>query len=131
MQTVRLRRTLLVSALMLTCSGCRVTSERFIVGTYRAEAPCATITLQVNHDHSFVQSIRTHSGETNRLTGRWSVDKAEKTVQFEPFLEFLEEGLGRQISGFSSPVEMLPRGITIGPEIVKCPDSKHEIDYVK
>ena len=72
-----------------------------------------------------------HSGETNRLTGRWSVDKAEKTVRFEPFLEFLEEGLGRQISGFSSPVEMLPRGITMGPEIVKCPDSNHEIDYIK
>ena len=127
----RVRRALLLSVLIFGCSGCRVTSERFIVGTYRAEAPCVTITLEVNRDHSFVQSVRTHSGEANKLVGRWSVDTSERLLNFEPFLDFLDDSRGRQVGGMSSPVELLPRGITIGPEIVKCPDSTHEIDYIK
>jgi hypothetical protein len=108
-----------------------VTSERFIVGTYRAVAPCETITLVVNRDLSFVQSVRTSSGETNQLSGRWSVDKATKWLDFEPFLDFRSDDRGRQIGGFSSFAEMLPGSVTMGPMILKCPDSDHKIDYVK
>lgn len=106
-------------------------SEQTIVGTYRAEAPCATITLIVNRDHSFVQSVRTNSGEANQLSGKWSVDKAHKTVDFEPSLDFIDDDRGRRIRGSIFVPELMPRGLTMGPIIVKCPDSPHQIDYVK
>jgi hypothetical protein len=122
-------RAALASALVLLCTGCRVTSERLIVGTYRAEAPCETITLVVNRDYSFVQSVRTHTGEINRLSGKWSSDKYG--VTFKPFLDFLDNGQGSQRAFAGFLPEVMPRGITMGPIIVKCPDSDHEIDYVK
>src|ERR1700737_3205817 len=56
------RRAFLASALTFSCLRGHVTSERFIVGTYRAEAPRVTITLGLDRDHSFVQSVRTNVG---------------------------------------------------------------------
>jgi hypothetical protein len=136
MQTGRIRRAFLASALTFFCLGCHVTSERFIVGTYRAEAPCVTITLVLNRDHSFVQSARTTSGETKQLTGKWNIDQwaqGVKTVDFDAFLDFhedyhgLEGGLGE--TGFIP--ERWPRGVLMGPIIVQCPDSGYKIDYLK
>jgi hypothetical protein len=89
------------------------------------------ITLVVNPDHSFVQSAQTRTGGTNRLTGKWSVDKKDQTITFEPFLDFLNDAQGRQVGGASFPPEILGLGIRMGPIIVKCPDSDHQIDYVK
>jgi hypothetical protein len=122
---------LLISALVVAFCGCHVTSERFVVGTYRAEAPCETVTLVLNRDHSFVQSVRTKVGETNRLTGRWTVDGRTAWVDFQPFLDFREDVHGIQVGGASYVAEVMPRGITMGPIIVKCPDSDHMIDYIK
>jgi len=139
MQTGRLRWTLLVSALIASCLGCHVTSERFIVGTYRAEAPCVTVSLVLNQDHSFVQSVRTTSGETKQLKGKWLMrqwridDDGVSTVDFDSFLDFHEDWRGREggpgETGFTP--ERWPRGILMGPIIVKCPDSDYKIDYVK
>ncbi len=132
-------RAFLVSTLIFSCLGCHVTSERSIVGTYRAEAPCVTITLVLSGDHSFVQSVRTTSGETKQLIGKWSIDQWDidhqvvKTVDFDPFLDFSEDEHGRQgkpgRTGFRP--ERWPRGVLMGPIIVKCPDSGYKIDYVK
>jgi hypothetical protein len=85
----------------------------------------------VNPDHSFVQSAETRTGETNKLTGRWSVDKKDKMVTFEPFLDFLKDAQGRRVGGASFPPELMGWVIEMGPVIVKCPDSDHQIDYVK
>jgi hypothetical protein len=116
---------------LLSCAGCEITSERFLVGTYRAEAPCVTITLAVNRDHTFAQDARTKQGEANRLTGRWKIDSSQ-IVTFEPFLDFIEEPCGRDGNGGTGfRAERWPRGITMGPIIVKCPESSYKIDYVK
>jgi hypothetical protein len=139
MQTGRLRFALLVSALTFCGLGCQVTSEWFIVGTYRAEAPCVTITLVLNRDHSFVQSARTTAGETKQVTGKWFIRQwgtdhpTGKTVDFDSFLDFHEDYRGREEgpgeTGFIP--ERWPRGVLMGPIIVQCPDSGYKIDYVK
>ena len=139
MQTRRLRPLLFTTLLIFLCAGCRVTDERLIVGTYRAEAPCVTITLVLNRDHSFVQSARTTGGETKQVKGRWFIRQwstdhhTEKTVDFESFLDFHEDYHGREgglgETGFVP--ERWPRGVLMGPIIVQCPDSGYKIDYVK
>jgi hypothetical protein len=35
------------------------------------------------------------------------------------------------MGGASFIAEVMPRGISMGPVIVKCPDADNEIDYVK
>jgi len=90
-----------------------------------------TITLTVNPDHSFVQNAQTRTGETNRLTGTWSVDKIDKMMTFKPFLDFLNDTHGRQMGFASFPPEMMGPAIEMGPVIVKCPDSDHQINYIK
>jgi hypothetical protein len=140
MQTRRLNYAWLFAiATAFACSGCHVTSEQLIAGTYRAESPCATIILEVNRDHSFVQSVRTRSSEIKQLKGKWRIRQWEadhqgvKTVDFEPFLDFREDWHGREggqgETGFRP--EWWPRGVLMGPIIMKCPDSAYEIDYVK
>lgn len=130
MQTRGIIRGLFVS-LVLVCLGCSTVNESRLVGTYRADGSCVTITLSVNPDHSFVQNAETRTGETNRLTGRWSVDKRRKYIDFEPFLDFLNDDHGRQVGGASFPPQVMGLGIELGPVIVKCPDSNHQIDYIK
>ena len=112
-------------------SGCQITSERFLVGTYRAEAPCVSVTLSVNKDHTFAQDVKTKQGEANRLIGRWNIDSSQ-IVTFEPFLDFIDDPRGRSgNSGTGFRAERWPRGIMMGPIIVKCPESSYKIDYVK
>ena len=113
---------------------CYVTSERSIVGTYKAETPCVTITLAVKQDHSFVQSVRTTSGDTRQLTGKWTIHQrqGDTTVDFDPFLDFInDEHGGAEGGGTGFRPERWPRGILMGPIIVKCPESSYKIDYVK
>src|SRR5271168_952888 len=81
-------RTLALS-LLVPLVACTVTREESIAGTYVLEAPCLTATLVVKRDHSFLQTVRTDSGETNRLTGVWSVDR-EGFVYFRPILDLKE-----------------------------------------
>jgi hypothetical protein len=123
------------SALLCSCLGCHVTSERLIVGTYRAEAPCVTITLVLNRDHSFLQTVRTTSGETKQLTGKWTIGQwgqGIKTVDFDSFLDFSKNEHGLQGSGGTGfRPELWPRGILMGPVIVECSESSYKIDYVK
>jgi hypothetical protein len=98
-----------------------------------------TITLVLNRDHSFVQSVRTTSGETKQLTGKWGVDQWNtdhqmvKTVDFDSFLDFSEDEHGREggSGGTGFRPERWPRGVLMGPIIVRCPDSSYKIDYVK
>jgi hypothetical protein len=74
-------------ALISFGTGCLVKSDRFVAGTYHAESPCATITLIVQRDHSFVQSVHTNAGGVNQLSGSW--DRDEKGwITFRPFLDF-------------------------------------------
>jgi hypothetical protein len=125
----------LASAVTVLCVGCYVTSERSIVGTYRAEAPCATITLALNPDHSFVQAVRTSAGESKQLTGKWSFGQGadgNKLVYVDRFLDFREDYHGREGTGGTGFIpERWPRGILMGPVIVQCQESAHKIDYVK
>jgi hypothetical protein len=120
-------RALLLSALLFACFGCHATSERFIVGTYRAEATCVTITLVLNQDHSFVQSVRATSGETKQLTGKWSMDQWNtgqqmvKTVDFDSFLDFSEDEHGRQ--GGSARDRLSPRAMA-----TRSPDGAHNCE---
>ncbi|MCU1283907.1 MAG: hypothetical protein JWO13_257 [Acidobacteriales bacterium] len=117
---------------LLSLQGCSVTSDRLLVGTYKAEATCETITLKMNRNHSFVQSVVTSNGEISHLEGTWSVDNEFKTVEFTPFLDFLKDGRGTHVGGMSSPAELLPNGVHMGPIIVRCgPKVSHELDYVK
>ena len=131
MQTRGMSRALSISTLVFLCLGCRTANESRLVGTYRANASCVTITLVVNKDHSFVQSAQARSGETNRLTGRWSLDKKDKMMTFEPFLDFLNDDHGRQLGFASFSPELMGLVTEMGPVIVKCPDSDHQINYVK
>lgn len=122
---------LLAGALVFSV-GCSITNEKYIVGTWQAEAPCEAITLSVNRDHSFVQSVRTSSGDLRSLLGRWHFDSIRGWIDFEPFLDFANDTNGRRVASFGSPhVELLPKGPTMGPLLIKCPDSFHQIDYVK
>lgn len=120
--------------LFLPCLSCRMNTESILVGVWRMESPCATVKLVVSRDHSFVQSVRTASGQTNLLKGTWRVShlgSSGDVADFEPFLDFREEARGTQVvSGGFSP-DVLPRGFVMGPIIAKCPNSDHEIDYVK
>jgi hypothetical protein len=120
-----------ISTLLLVCSGCNTVNESRLVGTYRADGSCVNIMLVVNPDHSFVQSAEARSGEINRVTARWSVDKKDGMITFEPFLDFLNDTHGKQVGGASFPPESMGLFVRLGPVIVKCPDSDHQIDYVK
>jgi hypothetical protein len=122
---------LFVFTLILLSSGCRTANESRLVGIYRANGSCVVITLVVNPDHSFIQSTQTRKGETNQLTGRWSVDKKDRMITFEPFLDFLNDDHGRRLGSASFPPEVFGSVIEMGPIIVKCPDSDHEIYYSK
>jgi hypothetical protein len=114
------------------CSlGCVVTREESIIGTYLARTPCSTTTLTVNIDHTFVQSVRTLSGQVNEIDGKWTLDATTGWMDFKPFLDFSQTALGRRGHGFLARVEHLPKGLTMGPMDVACLDSLHEADYVK
>jgi hypothetical protein len=124
-------RAVFVSALTLVCLACDTVDESRLAGTYRADGSCVTITLVVNADHSFVQSAETRAGETNRITGTWSVDKKDKTITFRPFLDFLNDMHGKQVGWASFPPVAMGLFIQMGPVIVKCLDSDRKIDYAK
>ena len=120
-----------ISAFALLLLACRTTNESRLVGAYRADAPCVTVSLTVNQDHSFVQIVETQKVETNRLTGKWSVDKEGGYMTFEPFLDFLNDAHGRQLGFASFPPEEIGTAVEMGPIIVKCPGSGHELYYAK
>jgi hypothetical protein len=122
---------LVFATLFLLTSACVVTHDEDIAGTYIAKTPCATITLAVSVDHTFVQRVRTFSGETNELRGKWAVDVNTGWTSFEPFLGFSRSERGERGTGYSAKVERLPEGLTMGPMIITCPDSAHEVNYVK
>ena len=101
------------------------------MGTYRAEAPCAKITLVLRPDHSFLQSVQTQSGRTNQLDGRWFLNSG-KIIEFDSFLDFVNDERGiNGTGGTGFRAERWPRGIIMGPIIVKCADSSYKLDYVK
>jgi len=97
MQTRGMIPAAFVSTLILFCLACNTVNESRLIGTYRADSSCVTITLVVNLDHSFVQSVQTRTGGTNQLAGKWSVDKKEETITLEPFLDFLNDAQGKAL----------------------------------
>ncbi len=135
MQTIyvgRMIRRVLAATLVVILLGCRTVNESRLVGTYLAKASCLTITVGVNSDHSFLQTVmRTTVGETNRLAGKWSVDKKDRVMTFEPFLDFLNDEHGRKLEFASFRSEIIGPVIEMVPIIVKCRDSVHELYYVK
>lgn len=130
MQTRRIGIPIALVAVAGSCIACYTTSDRFIVGTYKAESPCSNITLIVNRDHSFAQRVQTRDGKANSISGVWVVD-AKGWITFKPFLDFLNNTQGQQLEAAIFRAELLPKGITLGPFVIKCPDSDHQIDYVK
>jgi hypothetical protein len=131
MQTRGMTRAALVSTLVFVCLACRTVNESRLIGTYRGDGSCVTITLAVKPDHSFVQQVQTRKGETNELAGRWKLDKEDRSMTFEPFLDFLNDTRGRQVEFSTFTPETMGWMIKMGPLIVKCPDSNHQIDFVK
>lgn len=131
---MRIRRIvviLVLSSIVLANIACTVTNERRIVGTYRAECPCVSITLILNRDQSFVQRVRPASGETKELGGKWFV--RDKIVHFTPFFDFSQDyrGINSGVGETGFIPELWPRGMTMGPIVVQCPESAYELDYVK
>lgn len=131
MQTGRLIRTLLMLAVTVQGLGCFTVKEHRVVGTYRAKAPCVTITLTVKPDHSFVQTAQTDRGQISRITGTWSVDKGPKIIIFKPFLDFLSDEGGRQVDLATFGPEDFGAAVVMGPAVVSCDKSVQEADYVK
>jgi hypothetical protein len=113
-----------------TLGACYVTREHSLVGTYRAKASCITIILSLNTDHTFNQVAKTEAGEVNRQSGQWWIDSSG-FVTFDRFLDFTNDfrGYGSAVAVYHA--ERWPRGVMMGPIIVKCPDSSYKIDYVK
>jgi hypothetical protein len=111
LQIDKLLRVLSLVTIGIISSACQTTSERYIVGVYRASTPCVTLTLVLNKNHSFVQTAKAKSGETQSLTGKWFVShweidhRIQKTVDFDSFLDFHE---GLKGSG-GSGVQVLSR----------------------
>jgi hypothetical protein len=118
----------LTLGLLLFLAACTVTREDYIAGTYLLTAPCVTAALVLKLDHSFLQTVRTNSGETNRLTGVWSVSRGG-FVYIRPILSLRDASRGQKIGGLASKVEWSMDGRRIGPEIVQCADSAYEVDY--
>jgi hypothetical protein len=114
----------------LLTTGCSVSDERVIVGSYNAEAPCTTISLAMRADHTFVQIATDGFGHTMKTNvGHWSLKNG--WVHFEPFLLFQYDPKGG-LGSLSAQPERLPRGTTIGPELVRCPDGQlSKTDYIK
>jgi len=112
-------------------SACYTGSEAKIIGIYKADAPCANISLAVHADHSFTQSVRTKEGEVKQLGGEWDLDPQTKYVTFKPFLDFVHENRGAEIAMASFPPEVMGLAIEMGPVIIKCSDSSYEVNYTK
>ena len=121
---------LFTATLVSAFVGCQVTQERSIIGTYRAEAPCVTITLALKQDHMFMQSAQTASGGRNELVGKWYLGPDHDLI-LKPALGFSHSALGEKRDLSGGPVDRTPRGVAFGPIIVACPDSSHEVDYIK
>lgn len=109
-------------------ASCVAEDEKSVFGKYVAATPCGNSTLTLRSDHSFIQEehanniFRKRSGQW-RLSHQWvifkvDVDDATDRTSFIPI-----PGAAR--------VERLPKGFTMGPLIINCPDSAHEFDYVK
>jgi hypothetical protein len=118
-------------ALLLFAVGCRGKNEAQAVGKYSTGESCIEVTLRVNSDHTFLQKVTAKKIEINRLSGAWSLDKKTGFIHFKPFLDFLSDFHGREVGGFSAPVEGLGSTVELGPVMVKCPDSLGEMNYVK
>lgn len=129
--TGKVGRVLLVFAPIVLCLGCRTVNEVRLVGTYHAYASCVDVRLVVNPDHSFVQTAWIRGASENELSGSWSIDKKDRTITFKPFLDFLNDDHGRQLGFASFSPEVFGTVLELGPIIVKCPDSDHEINYSK
>ena len=117
--------------------GCRTISESNLIGVYQAESPCVTASLALNKDHSFEQSLRTRSGETKRVMGKWKLMEgnssfAGKQVSFSPsFLDMVHDSQGVQVGGATLAAEGIGFAVHSGPIIVACPETSYKIDYVK
>lgn len=126
-----------VLILTLLLSACRLVNDANLVGTYRGETPCATVTLELKSNHSFVQTQRIESGGTKQVVGGWRLDNGDgeglgKRVSFDhAFLDLVHDNQGRDVGGASLIAEVMGRSVHIGPVIVACPESTYKIDYVK
>jgi hypothetical protein len=111
---------------MLT--SCIEVNEPKVIGTWTAETRCVDVRLEVLPDHTFVQSVRTIDGATNHVNGTWSLNRYG--MNFKPFLDLADDTTGKQVVGMGSPVEWI--GVLhMGPMMVKCADSRSEVDYTK
>jgi hypothetical protein len=125
--------------------GCQPVSERTLIGTFEAETPCVTVSIVFNKDHSFVLSTKTPSGEMRQIKGKWEFEALDKSatlfdrvlapfsrfVSAEPFLDFSHNARGEQTAGASLKTESIGPSMHIGPDVIQCPDSRYEIDYIK
>jgi len=133
-ERARLAGFTVVIALGLT--GCGPVSESRLKGEYHAETPCAKISLILNSDHSFVQSLQTADGGRKHVTGTWRADNRSDEglstrVNFDlAFLDLVNDSRGRVVGGASLVAERVGLSVHIGPVIVACPDSAYEINYV-
>ena len=128
---MRYRGVPLYGSLLMLCSGCIAHNDSSLVGTYRAQTACSGITLVVNADHTFHQSVAVGRQEVNTLSGKWDWDSERGFVTFSPFLDLIDDPRGKRTGSFSGPVERLVSVMELGPVVAKCPGITQEVDYVK
>jgi hypothetical protein len=122
---------LLVCLLISFSAGCQIRNDAKVVGKYSTGRSCIEVTLLVKPDHTFLQKVTANDVEINRQSGTWRLNKKTDFVEFTPFLDFLDDDHGREVSVFSSPAEGIGAAVELGPVMVKCPDSLHKMNYVK
>jgi hypothetical protein len=134
-----------VLLLALFLFGCQPVGDRTIVGTFEAETPCVRVSIAFNGDHSFVVTTKTPEGETGQLKGKWSLELVDKdasllnraltpfsrVVRAEPFFDFSHDARGEQVPRALLKTESIGPSMHIGPDVIQCPDSRYEIDYIK
>ena len=131
MQTRGVIRTVFVALALQVFIGCSSLNERQLIGTYKAEVSCVTISLVLRQDFSFTQTVRTSTGGFNELEGTWSLDRKTNSLSFTPFLDFIDNTSGKRVRSSIFSPERIAISIALGPIIVKCPDSNAEVNYIK
>lgn len=143
---MQIRRVMWIPLMLILFSGCGRLDESRIVGVYKIESSCGTISLDLKADHSFVQKRELTGEEPKEITGKWNfetVNTKDKSllgelmrhtgrfVSFAPFLDVDGSGKLQNASGASLKTEIIGPTIQMGPVLFSCKGSRDETYYVK
>jgi len=84
----------------------RSPSHSQMIGQYRAEFPWGEALLSLNPDQSFREAIRTRTGDSQELTGKWTVDSNwPARVSLTPYWDLTQEGPKGKLSSSYLSIE--------------------------